>query len=98
MMDAVEEHEIPQHRADGHRLIVEEWDRAVEIFGSELGQSRRGIAVDARECGRELLDGPRAGQSFRPRVAREAAALDGEGSESLRLREVPGQLAQRTAI
>jgi len=98
MVDAVQQHEIPQHIADRLRVAGEEVDRSVEIGRLQLLDARNGIAVDALEARRQFLDFFRALESRRPRIAGESSALDREASVRFRFGEMPGQLAERAAV
>jgi len=98
MVDAVQQHEIPQNVANGNRLATEERNRSIEILWPEFLYPRDRIAMNAFEPRAQLDDGFRSLQPWRAGVRRYPSALDSETSVRLDLGEMPGQLAEGPAF
>src|SRR5438093_9356646 len=96
MVDAVQQHEIPQNVANGNRLATEERNRSIEVLGPKFLHPRDRIAMNAFKPRAQLDDGFRSLQPWGAGVRRYSSALDAETSVRLRLGEMPGQLAKRS--
>src|SRR5206468_9060236 len=86
MVDAVQQHEIPQNVANGNRLATEERNRSIEVLGPKFLHPRDRIAMNAFEPRAQLDDGFRSLQPWRAGVRRYPSALDSENFRTPRPR------------